>query len=120
MGMLMRSLPRRPISSPWVMYFRRFFLMRPRTICLNRLRSCSILRAIVGGPEPLDVIDAPGWELARSPRVRSKYSAVSEGGQRDPPERPGKDSNASTGLGIHRLAGRRVGSREARQSPRAR
>src|SRR5262245_25387289 len=49
-GMEIRSLPRLPTSSPLVMYRRRSFLIRPRTICRKRLWSWSILRII--GPVP--------------------------------------------------------------------
>src|SRR5690242_20035159 len=48
--MLTRLRPLRPISSPCVTYFRRFWRILPRTICLNRDKSCSILMAPSSSP----------------------------------------------------------------------
>src|SRR5262249_49856112 len=47
------SPPDLPIISPCVMYFRRSVLILPRTICLNRLASRSILRTTAVRPSPL-------------------------------------------------------------------
>src|SRR5262245_49863304 len=46
--MLMRSLPLRPMSSSWEIYFRKSCLTLPRTIWRKRLWSCSILRVAIG------------------------------------------------------------------------
>src|SRR5574341_1461550 len=45
-GMLTKSFPWRPISSPLDMYLRKLRLICPRTICRKRLASCSMLRNI--------------------------------------------------------------------------
>src|SRR4051812_31297611 len=45
-GMLTNSRPLRPIISPLLMYFRSCCRTLPRTICLKRERSRSMLRAI--------------------------------------------------------------------------
>ena len=46
MGMVMKSLPFFPISSPCGMYFLRLRLMRPRTMSRKRAWSCLILRVM--------------------------------------------------------------------------
>src|SRR5579871_2911339 len=53
-GMLTNSRPLRPIISPLLMYLRNCWRTLPRTICRNRDRSRSILRAIGHLTSPLE------------------------------------------------------------------
>ena len=49
-GMVMKSFPFFPISSPFWMYFLRFRLMRPRTMSRKRAWSCLIFSAMGSRP----------------------------------------------------------------------
>jgi hypothetical protein len=69
-GMLTRSLPCLPMSSPCWTYCFRFCLMRPRTMARNRAWSCLIF-------SDMDPPAAPGHHSLASPRAKIDATKLS-------------------------------------------
>src|SRR5277367_5712427 len=65
-GIETSSPPVLPIISPWVMYLRRSVLIFPRTICLNRFASRSILRTTAVRPRRWGTGDPLGTPTAKN------------------------------------------------------